>query len=478
MAPSALAALARVDTIGFDLTTALAEGLTARTVEAAMRAGWSKGTVAGTADALARRTARGMLLARIVLLSIGLVSTFALVAAALRIDRRPGIDPAEAAIAKGDDDPPGPRVPKVDLHGDAMPLGAVARMGTIRHRQSSPIYRIACSADGRHLVTDGDDGRLRVWNATNGRLLRLIDPQVDAMSDFALTADGKLAMTAGMTLERGRGMFRNVTFAEIETGRIVERARWEESHLIVNLALAPDRRLMALGLTKENAVIVQDARTGAQIERVDLAAKSHRLAFSPDGRRLAIEVNAFRLVDPSACVIIRDVENGKEIRRIERARIGLGNFAFSPDGSLLAVPDTLEVGVWEVATGKELLLERALFQYLAFTADGRTLAGVSAAGRVASCDLAARHEVHAYDSGTFPTRAASLSPDGRSLAASGGPHVLHLWEIPGPGDRFRSPDAHAGTVNALTFTRDGKSLLSASDDRTVRMWDLRDGRAL
>ena len=53
---------------------------------------------------------------------------------------------------------------KVDLYGDPLPSGATMRLGTIRHRQEAPIHRIKYSADGKFVVTDGDDRRMRLWD--------------------------------------------------------------------------------------------------------------------------------------------------------------------------------------------------------------------------------------------------------------------------------------------------------------------------
>ena len=48
-----------------------------------------------------------------------------------------------------------------DLYGDPLPAGAVLRMGTVRYRQESPIYHIAYTANGKYVVTDGEDSILK-----------------------------------------------------------------------------------------------------------------------------------------------------------------------------------------------------------------------------------------------------------------------------------------------------------------------------
>jgi Sigma-70, region 4 len=92
---------------------------------------------------------------------------------------------------------PQPPPPKLDLYGDAVPAGATMRFGTIRHRQESPIYRIAFTRDDRFLITDGDDSQLRVWDGHDGTFIRRIPVDIEALADFAVSADGKVVATSG-----------------------------------------------------------------------------------------------------------------------------------------------------------------------------------------------------------------------------------------------------------------------------------------
>ncbi len=217
---------------------------------------------------------------------------------------------------------------------------------------------------------------------------------------------------------------------------------------------------------------------GAESPRVPTSGRPQRLAFTPDGRRLAVEILPAEWRDGKASVTIWDVERKKELRVIPDTQVGPGELAFSADGAILAVPSTMNVGVWDVATGKKIVLDRAYLQYAAFRADGSSLEGISASGEVTSWDLATRRKTHAFGTGIQPSGALAMAPDGRTLAANGGPHVLHLWESQDSRDRFDPGDAHTGQINGFLFTADGKHVLSASDDRTVRLWDLSDGRLL
>jgi WD40 repeat protein len=156
-----------------------------------------------------------------------------------------------------------------DLYGDPLPPGARMRLGTVRYRQDSPIFRVVYTPDGRHFVTDGEDSILRVWDADTGRMVRRIDPDVGAMEDFALSLKGGLIMAIGITLEPGQGCVRHVTMTELGTGLVVDQGSWDVKDLgIQPLAICPDRRLFAVG-SDGGIIRILDAWTGAEICRFE-----------------------------------------------------------------------------------------------------------------------------------------------------------------------------------------------------------------
>ena len=60
---------------------------------------------------------------------------------------------------------------RTDRHGDLLPPGALARMGTLRFRHWAPLRGAAYSADGKLLASAGTvERQVRLWDATTGRL--------------------------------------------------------------------------------------------------------------------------------------------------------------------------------------------------------------------------------------------------------------------------------------------------------------------
>src|SRR6266849_3541480 len=59
---------------------------------------------------------------------------------------------------------------RTDLYGDALPLGAIARLGTMRLRHEGGWFGTAFLDGGKILATAGASG-LRFWDTASGRLL-------------------------------------------------------------------------------------------------------------------------------------------------------------------------------------------------------------------------------------------------------------------------------------------------------------------
>ena len=64
----------------------------------------------------------------------------------------------------------------------------------------------------------------------------------------------------------------------------------------------------------------------------------------------------------------------------------------------------------------------------------------------------------------------AFSPYGRTLATAGW-SAFQLWN-PATGQLLNTLKGHDGSVQEVAFLPDGKSLISCSSDRTVRLWEL------
>jgi WD40 repeat protein len=396
-----------------------------------------------------------------------------------------------ASFSAGQDSPPGPRtspaplkgVPpaanptRVDLHGDPLPRGARVRLGTVQHRQESPIYHIRFAPDGKSVVTDGDDGQVRVWDADEGRLIRRLDVGIGQILDFAFSSDGKRVAAVGLLSIPSTGKFiTHTTMTDLATGRQVAHGTWEAKDHSLNLALSPDGRFLTI-TTLDGTVRVLDAMTGVESFRIKLGELGFaQVAFASAGNRIAIASTARPARKVESQIRVFELGTGKQLRSFPEIDGLIEALAISSDGKQIAAALVDKVMLWDVASGGQAELNSDLCLNLAFSTDGRRLAARGDSGTFRLWDLVTGREIDWFTAATGFCTAAAFSPDARTIVSNGGPSALHFWDLEAHRDRFAEPDAHDDPVSSVLVTRDGKTLVTAAGDKTVRLWDLESGR--
>jgi hypothetical protein len=71
----------------------------------------------------------------------------------------------------------------------------------------------------------------------------------------------------------------------------------------------------------------------------------------------------------------------------------------------------------------------------------------------------------------------AFSPDGQRLASASQDRTVKLWEV-ASGKELLALEGHTGGVYSVVFNPDGQHLASASGDRTVKLWEAASGKEL
>jgi serine/threonine protein kinase/WD40 repeat protein len=242
----------------------------------------------------------------------------------------------------------------------------------------------------------------------------------------------------------------------------------------------------------QHLLMVVEAATGRRVVRRTLNGNLYSVEFSPDGRRLGATVSPHEAEEkfgPANAVLVWDAETGAELQAIPGTfPRGGSRLAFSPDGRRVAAtiqaggdPSQRDVKLWEVDSGREVatlptagVIDTAA---LCFSPDGGTLAAVAV---YPTGDV-----LHVWDAGaarsrfSIPLRSvglltrAAFSPDGRQIACVFNGRQLGAWDV-AEGKPVAVYQDDIGAAHAIAFGRGGRELLAADLYGKVKIWDAQD----
>lgn len=288
---------------------------------------------------------------------------------------------------------------------------------------SGDVNAAAFSPDGQLLVSGGDDGTIRLWDAARGKELAVWENQLPT---------------------------------------------YHRAYPVYSLIFSPSGGAVISG-GNDLAIKVWDVRRGALIKVFRDHYYATSLAFSPDATTLVS--GSKDCFNADASIKLWDAASGREVHALEGEYAGVNSVACSPDGSLIAAgSDDAAARIWDNSHRRPLLTLKcgAVVQSVAFSPDGELLATGDNMRRVRVWDVIGGDERRGEAHHEHSVRVVAFSPDGRRVASAGWDATVRLWEAAS----LRQTAAFETKSTPLTcvFSPDSRQVWAADDASAPRVY--------
>jgi WD40 repeat protein len=325
------------------------------------------------------------------------------------------------------------------------------------------------SPDGRMLAGGSASGRIVVWNTQTGAELALLSGGSTSIRSLQFSPDGRhlAAASASGTIQ-----------VWDVSRRLLLLSLNRHSGRAESLAYAPDgRRFASIG---GGQVLLWNSSNGQVLaEFMGSGTLQGSLAFSPSGKTLVASGWGHTVRE-------WDVDQASALQTLSGLRNRTEQASFSPDGNtFLTASRGGGLSFWETATGRLAGHLPVRSRFAVVSPNSKLMAvGITDGGVLLYSFPPGKEPIQELNTNFHRVIAASFSPDSRLLAIRGDHPIAQVWDIGSRqlaanllhDERVRSVVFVDGgqefdvVVTCLSFSPDGETLATGSQDGLLRLW--------
>jgi WD40 repeat protein len=379
------------------------------------------------------------------------------------------------------------------------------------------VTTVALSPNGKLLVTAGDDGTPRVWDAATGAPVAQLNGHVGSVGGASFSPDSREVVTIGDATARVWDALSGASIAvlrghnpaaapavtsagfdrdgkRILTGgsdgtyrlwdALPRRLTFVHPAAVTDAVVSPDGSLV-LTAAEDGSARLWETSTGrlARAKReAEFPSPLTAAAFAPDGRTFAVASSDILVWPPNGSEQDLFIQAGKD------TYLTPTDVAFPPGWhgnaahvTILAASDHRRAAIW-FSTGDndpralQTFRHRGAVMTAAYSPDGRRVLTASRDGTARVWSVASGKPLLTLR-GDKGFNAAAYSSTGKRIVTAGADRVGRIWDAR-TGKELLELAGHTKALTSAAFSPDGSRVVTASNDKTARVWDARTGKLI
>ena len=369
----------------------------------------------------------------------------------------------------------------MDFSPDGTQLGIAATDGTAKvldvesgqiiytlEGHESAVNDIDFSPDGKLIATAGADATIKLWFAEQGTLRVTLFDHKDQVRAVEFGPDSSLLISGS---DDDTAILWNVTDDGINLLRILRPDGLNGNGSVESVAFNPWGDLILTG--GDQTTVVWSAFEDKEVHRLrGNRSKVYEVAFAPDG---------LSMLTASSGIKIWDYFYGIERYNLSSHRGEVTSASFSPDGAFILT------GSWDNTVklwSADLLIESLKLKENVsrkldanYSADGTRMVIADENGTVLVYDTQTGAVVGGWSVGVRVHTASFNPQDNNRVVTAGDRGQVIVWVL-GNDQPVLVINAHEGIVFSAAYSPDGRSIVSASEDHSSKVWDAESGNLL
>ncbi len=325
------------------------------------------------------------------------------------------------------------------------------------------VVSIAYCKDPNQILTGSRDGSIRRWNRTEGKVLLRWYAHAGHVTRMAVSPDGELVLSYGN---------RMVAETSMETGE--PRVKWDRhDESVESVAFLPDSQHVVSG-SSDGTLRVWNTKSGECLRTIEGAnLGAYAVAVSPDGSRVS-----------AGCKdgIIREfnLNDGALLRELKGHRGYIRALAYTHDGEyLLSCAGDGSIRIWvnnKLEPVSILQGHQGGVLAIAVAPDNTHLLSGGRDGTVRLWDLKEARLLKTMEGHRSWVEAVAFCDDGKYALSTGHDSNLVRWSLDTGETVNEMP--HKQRDYALACNTNGTRAYSAGDNRGIAYWDTTSGKLL